>query len=151
MKRIITGWSKAHQDGGAWVRRHQLRHDIFIDRLHYDVQSSNSMEFDQFDTPNAVYIVVMNEADDKALACCRIVPTSAPTMVKTLWPELLATFDLSRTTHIGVRHELPSTVRQAALNCLIQTTLEFTSRGGGIGIQGVMPQTLFRSVLRRNG
>ena len=47
----------AHLLGDALPSAHRLRHRIFIGRQKYAVPSHRGMEWDQFDTPAAVYML----------------------------------------------------------------------------------------------
>lgn len=89
MQAIVTSWARAHIDKGAWVAQHVLRHQIFIDRMAYNVRTGDGLEYDQFDTPEARYVVIMDRDYGSALACVRLVLTPMPTMVQALWPSLL--------------------------------------------------------------
>lgn len=156
MQTILTSWLRSQNDGGAWVAQHKLRHDIFINRMDYNVQTADRLEFDQFDTPRATYIVVMDDDHQRAIACCRLVPTVFPTMVGQLWPELLGGFDLARlgyleATRIGVRQEATTMERREALGRVIQGVLNYASQERYRGVIGVMPVALFKASLERNG
>lgn len=67
----------------------RLRREIFRDKLGWDVQTSNGMERDYFDDlPNVTYIIGSGETGE-ALACWRLLPTTGPYMLKSIFPELL--------------------------------------------------------------
>jgi N-acyl-L-homoserine lactone synthetase len=70
---------------------HRLRKRVFKDRMGWDVTiSSTGLETDDFDLPEAVYILAL---DDKArvIGNWRMLPTSGPTMIETIWPGFLET------------------------------------------------------------
>ena len=76
--------------GSSFYDQAHLRKGEFIDRQAWDgVRTHDGMEFDEFDTPLAHYVLVR---DDRGLAraCCRLLPTTSPYMVETLWPEFLS-------------------------------------------------------------
>src|SRR4029450_11532791 len=57
MSVICVDWETAHLYGRAWISHHQLRYRVFAERRHWDVPSHNDLEYDQFDTPAAKYLV----------------------------------------------------------------------------------------------
>jgi acyl homoserine lactone synthase len=59
-----------------------LRHEIFVVGQNYQVPTYNGMEFDEFDTPAAHYILAQN------LGCARVIPCDAPYMLQQLWQHL---------------------------------------------------------------
>lgn len=81
-----------HGDGSlnhqAAVGMYRLRHQVFHDRLGWDVNSDNGMEHDEFDRANPVYVLVKG-ADDEVLGCCRLLPTTGPNMLRDVFPQLL--------------------------------------------------------------
>ncbi|WP_068081363.1 acyl-homoserine-lactone synthase [Polycladidibacter stylochi] len=77
MKVIITNWKQVSSGCKAWPAQHMLRAESFIDRLAYDqksmgqVRTHQGWEYDQYDTPEADYVVVLK--DSVAIACCRLI------------------------------------------------------------------------------
>lgn len=65
----------------------RLRHEVFRERLNWDVCSSHGRERDQFDELEPVYIVC--EQDGEVLGSWRLLPTTGPYMLKDVFPELL--------------------------------------------------------------
>jgi acyl homoserine lactone synthase len=65
----------------------RLRHEVFRERLNWDVGSMHGRERDQFDDLEAVYIVC--EQDGEVLGSWRLLPTLGPYMLKDVFPELL--------------------------------------------------------------
>ena len=67
----------------------KLRHEVFSERLGWDVLSENGMERDAFDElPEARYIVGHTD-DGRVDACWRLLPTTGPYMLKDTFPQLL--------------------------------------------------------------
>lgn len=155
MYSTVTSWRDAGKDNGAWQAQHQLRNSVFGDRLSYDVHYAQGMEHDQFDTPNAKYIVVMK--GDKAVACCRVIDTQYAIMLPTLWPIMLGNFDPTRTklieaTRIAVsKGDLSPSERSKAMGLLLDGILSYASEQGYIGVVGIMPTKLFKFSLERRG
>lgn len=67
---------------------YRLRHEIFHDRLQWDVTSDNGMEHDEFDEGNPFYVLVKDD-EDEVLGCWRLLPTMGPNMLRDVFPQLL--------------------------------------------------------------
>ena len=65
-----------------------LRHKVFSERLGWDVNSDNGMEYDFFDVMNPVFIVAKDECD-QVEGCWRALPTTGPYMLRDTFPQLL--------------------------------------------------------------
>lgn len=65
----------------------RLRHEVFKERLNWDVGSRSGQERDDFDDLEPVYIVC--EEDGEVLGSWRLLPTTGPYMLKNVFPELL--------------------------------------------------------------
>ena len=66
----------------------RFRHRIFHDRLQWDVNSLQGMEYDEFDTLNP-YHMIGTDQQDQVEACWRFLPTTGPYMLKDTFPQLL--------------------------------------------------------------
>ena len=82
-------WETSHRFGDALVSQHRLRHRVFVERHGWQLPTHNGMEYDQFDTPAAVYLIWRDEAN-VARGAARLIPTNRPYMMKELWPRLIA-------------------------------------------------------------
>lgn len=67
----------------------RLRHETFVNRLGWDVETHDGMERDRFDQPGTHYIFLPGE-HGSVDACWRLLPTTGPYMLKDTFPELLA-------------------------------------------------------------
>lgn len=65
----------------------KLRHEVFKERLDWEVGSASGKERDMFDDLDPVYIVCEHEGD--VLGSWRLLPTVGPYMLKNVFPELL--------------------------------------------------------------
>lgn len=65
------------------------RHQVFYERLGWDVTSRNGLEQDEFDDQNTVYVIARNLQTREVDASWRLRPTSAPYMLKNTFPQLL--------------------------------------------------------------
>jgi len=154
MNTVVITWKTIHRHGELWLQSHQLRHQAFVARLAYDVPSHDGMEWDQYDTPRASYIVV--EHDGRCAAVCRLVPTTGPYMLEELFPQLLPyappkAADIWEATRIAVDAALPAPARDAALRALIVGVQRFGLENGIRHFLGLMPVAIFKRTLIRNG
>jgi acyl homoserine lactone synthase len=79
-----------HQAPGISARldgMFKLRHEVFKERLNWDVGSSAGRERDDFDDLDPVYIVC--EQDGEVLGSWRLLPTTGRYMLRDVFPELL--------------------------------------------------------------
>lgn len=151
--RVIT-WKTIPAYSGLWLQSHELRHQAFVDRLGYDVPSHDGLEWDQFDTPRASYIVI--EAGGRCVGVCRLVPTTSPYMLKDIFPTLLPyappeQADVWEATRITVDATLHAAARDAALKALIVGVQRFGLEHGIRHFLGLMPIPIFRRTLIKHG
>lgn len=66
----------------------RLRHEIFKERLGWDVNSVDGMEFDHFDDLDPVYFLALSPEEDIE-ACWRLLPTTGPNMLRDTFSFLL--------------------------------------------------------------
>lgn len=79
---------------------HRFRTRIFRDRLGWDVVvESGDLEVDEFDTPDAVYLLALDAAGS-VVGTWRMLPSDGPTMVRDVWPEFLTELPLPRTRDV---------------------------------------------------
>lgn len=76
------------------IELHRLRTKVFKEIMRWDVSVSHEqLEFDQFDTPDTVYVGVYND-DEKIVGCCRIISCDKPYMIQGVWPSYLNSIDI---------------------------------------------------------
>jgi acyl homoserine lactone synthase len=97
---------------------HQLRANIFGERLEWDVTITDGGERDQYDDLNPTYILAIS-AGKRVVGCARLIPAVGPTMLERTFPQLLADGSLNATT----------TMIESSRFC-VDTTLP-AGRGGG--------------------
>lgn len=74
---------------GLLFDMHRLRKRVFKDRMGWDVQVTNGgLEIDQFDIPEAIYLLATNKAG-RVVGNWRLLPTTGPTMIRDVWPQFL--------------------------------------------------------------
>lgn len=71
----ILSFSNIHEHGPLFLNFMRERKKVFIDRLGWELPHSDGMEFDQYDTPNARYII--QHEGDKVLGGMRLIPTTS--------------------------------------------------------------------------
>jgi len=72
-----------------WLRQsYRLRADIFGRRLGWDVDVLQGQEVDIFDQLSAEYLVLL-DMDDNVIGTVRFLPTDGPTMLTTVFADLL--------------------------------------------------------------
>jgi len=95
----VLNFETAHLYGDAFPKLLKLRYTEFVERLKYEVPTYNGMEYDQYDTPVAVYMVWRDETGN-VRAGSRMIPTNRPYMIKDLWPHTVKYIDLPRSPDI---------------------------------------------------
>lgn len=74
---------------GLLFDMHRMRKRVFKDRMGWDVQiTAGGLEVDQFDIPEAVYLLSVNSAG-RVIGNWRLLPTTGPTMIRDVWPQFL--------------------------------------------------------------
>jgi len=84
----IISRDNAHLHWDALASMHQLRRSVFKERLGWDVNVVNGLELDQFDRPDAHYLV-HHAPDGRVNACTRLLPTTGPYLLADVFPELV--------------------------------------------------------------
>jgi acyl homoserine lactone synthase len=146
----------AHLLGDALPSAHRLRHRIFIERQKYEVSTWRGMEWDQFDTPAAVYLLWRDEAC-RVRALARLIPTSLPYMIQQLWPELVANGDLPaaddvwEVSRFGSDRDLDRERRALACGELFCALAEFGLQRGIREYVFVTPAPMIENAIGRAG
>jgi len=155
MSVVCISWETAHLHGEAWISHHRLRHRVFVDRLGWQVPSYRGLEYDQFDTPAATYVVWL-DGERLARGAARLIPTTQPYMVKALWPELIdgdlpQTDQIWEATRFVCDRNFNSETRRRIVAELICGCQEFGIARGISRYLGVMPVGIFRHVIAAAG
>ena len=72
----------------AIAEMHRLRFRIFKERLGWEVHAENGIERDRFDALEPVYLLHRGN-DDRIQGCVRLLPSTGPTMLRDVFPQLL--------------------------------------------------------------
>lgn len=75
------------------------RREVFINRLGWELNTTNGMELDEFDGPDAVY-VCSHDDDGNVNGVARLLPTTAPYLMEKVFPELWGGKQLPRDPRI---------------------------------------------------
>lgn len=134
MIEIVTLQS-AHLFGDALAEQHRFRYRQFVVRAGWSLPHVDGMEYDQFDTPAAVYLLWRDHAA-RVRGMVRLLPTTRPYMTDTLWPELAPeegaphADEVWENTRFAVDRDLQGPLRRKVCGELILGSLEFgLSRG----------------------
>jgi N-acyl-L-homoserine lactone synthetase len=155
MRTLAVTWETVHQYGEAWISHHRLRHKMFVERQKWRVPTYGQIEYDEFDTPAATYILTVDD-QYRALGTTRLIPTTRPYMVESLWPDLVnaelphcdTIWEASR---FGCDRDLDSASRRRVVAELILGCQEFGIANGISQYLGVMPPPIFKYVIAANG
>lgn len=148
----VVSWRTAHLFGSAFESQHRLRHRLFVEQQGYNVPSYAGMEYDQFDTPAATYLV-WRDGGGEARGVARLVPTTRPYMIKELWPGLLKgeappqANDVYEASRFGIDNSLSADVRARVSAEIVVGCQEFALRQGISRYLVVMPPLVIRRAI----
>ena len=84
----VISQENAHLHWDALASMHQLRRTVFSERLGWSVTVVNGLELDQFDLPEAHYLVHY-APDGRVNACTRLLPTTGPYLLADVFSDLV--------------------------------------------------------------
>lgn len=148
--------ANSHLFGDALASSHRLRYRVFIERQQWDVPHWDGMEYDNYDTLAASYLIYRDD-DGVARGISRLSPTDRPYMLKDVWPDMVTREALPTDrriwegTRIGVDRDLSPDQRKKVLGELICAYMEFGVAHDLDWIIGVMPTLIIRSLFVRSG
>jgi acyl homoserine lactone synthase len=90
---------------------HTFRHEVFVKRLKWSLPLLDGEERDQYDTPEAKYVLV-SDGPDRITACARLLPTTAAYMLPDLFPQLLGDASVPRGPAIWELSRFATNVRE---------------------------------------
>lgn len=78
----------------------QYRYQVFVERLGWELPIEQpGVEQDQFDLPNTVHIVARN-GDGQIVGCGRLLPTTGPYLLESVFPNLLNGMPVPRSEQV---------------------------------------------------
>ena len=152
---VCLSWETAHLHGETWISHHRLRHRLFVERQGWEVPTYRGLEYDEFDTPAARYLLWVDDAGD-ARGVARLLPTTRPYMLKKVWPELIVgkppeSDSVWEATRFGCDQTLDAATRRRAVAEILCAMQEFGIRQGIHRYLAVMPLRLLKCVVVKAG
>lgn len=143
----------AHLFQDALASQARLRFEAFVRRRRLEHSSWGGLEFDEFDTPAAIYLVWRD--DDRVVrGVARLLRTTRPYMLQCYWPHLVASGHLPSSvgifevTRVCVDKTFHPSLRRLIFPELLCAIQEFISLQGGSGMIGVTREPLLSHFLR---
>ena len=155
MRTIVINWQNLNLYHQYWIDHHKLRKEIFVDRLGWDLTSNDDMEFDEFDTPPAHYVVCIDD-DDRVCGVSRLISTANPFMIEKLWPEWLhgqlpKNERVWEATRFGVASNLRASERAEVIDQITRRIYSFGQENGVESFLLVMPTFIYDRILIPRG
>ena len=85
--RVVSGISAGLPEG-FYGRVAHYRHQVFVERLGWQLDAENGAEIDEFDRADTVYVAIEDGQGDIA-GCARLLPTTSPYLLSEVFPQLL--------------------------------------------------------------
>jgi N-acyl-L-homoserine lactone synthetase len=154
MRTLAVTWKTVHQHGEAWISHHQLRYRIFVERQKWAVPTYEHIEYDEFSTPAATYILTVDD-QYRARGTARLILTTRTYMVKSRWPTLIDTEvphcdSIWEASRFGCDRDLDAASRRCVVAQLILGCRGFGIASGITHYLGVMPIRIFKHVIAAN-
>ncbi|TKV80103.1 GNAT family N-acetyltransferase [Bradyrhizobium elkanii] len=143
----------AHLYQDALASQARLRNDVFVKQRGLDHSSFDELEFDEFDTPSALYLVWRDE-ERRVRGMARLLRTDRPYMLARYWPFLVNeralpnSCDIWEVTRVCVDRTLTPPVRRTVFPELLSAIAEFFQANGFAGMVGVTRQHLLAHFIR---
>ncbi|MCW8345724.1 GNAT family N-acetyltransferase [Vibrio sp. ZSDZ65] len=87
MEPIITICTYNELTDKQKIEMHQLRYQVFVERLQWSINTQDQLDIDEYDRPDSKYIII--EYENKVAACWRLLHTNSAYMLNNTFPELL--------------------------------------------------------------
>ncbi|MCA1510547.1 acyl-homoserine-lactone synthase [Bradyrhizobium sp. NBAIM01] len=146
-------FANAHHFQDALASQARLRYEVFVERRGLPHSFWEGLEFDEFDTPAAKYLVWRDEKR-VVRGLARLLPTTNSYMLQTYWPHLISgrifpsSSGVWELTRVCVDKSLDSKLRRTVLPELLCAIEEFLSTPHGVGIVGVTREHLLTHFIR---
>jgi len=143
----------AHHYQDALASQARLRYDAFVRRRGLDHQSWAGLEFDEFDTPAAIYLV-WRDAQRTVRGVARLLRTTLPYMLKSYWPYLVEDGNppssprIFEVTRVCIDKSMDPRTRQTIFPELLCGIQEFIALQDGLGMIGVTREHLLAHFIR---
>lgn len=146
----------AHRHGDVMPQLLRLRYRQFKERQNYEVRVYKDMEYDQYDTPETVYLVWLDE-HHQVCGTSRLNPTCSPYMLKELWADMIdghelpSSRDVWEGTRICIDKALPGARRERIKWEIVLGYLEFGLAHGVAKYVGIMQNFIWTRVFIQSG
>jgi acyl homoserine lactone synthase len=143
----------AHFFQDALASQARLRYDVFVRRRGLDHSSWDGLEFDEFDTPAATYLV-WRDNDRIVRGVARLLRTTRPYMLRSHWPYLVAdgvlpsSIDVFEVTRVCIDKSVNPVLRRTIFPELLCAIQEFLLLNGGTSMIGVTREHLLSHFIR---
>lgn len=137
------------------------RREVFINQLGWELNTTNGMELDDFDGPDAVYVCSRDE-ERNVNGVARLLPTTGPYLMEKVFPQLWAgnempcdpkIWELSRFAMVNSANSAGVSLHQAsaiAASTLLRQVIQAAKSNGAKLLITVSPVAMER-LLRLNG
>lgn len=85
---IISGVS-AHLPPQLLTALARYRYQVFVKKLGWPLQCHDNLEFDNFDKPDTIYVIALNDSKN-IIGSTRLLPTTRPYLLEEVFPQLVA-------------------------------------------------------------
>lgn len=127
MKIQIGQVSKGDFSAGDIRAMHRLRHEVFRERLKWDVRCEDDSELDEFDEMDPIYMIVKN-SDGKLFGCWRLLPTEGPYMMKDTFPQTLCGQSAPQHPHVWELSRFALSRHEGAVNRFCDTVMQMIEK-----------------------
>ncbi|WP_291730423.1 acyl-homoserine-lactone synthase [Leisingera sp. F5] len=155
MRTIIVNNRNIGKYAHYWRAHFKLRHQIFVERLGWDLNSYGGMEFDEFDTPATEYVLCINNADE-VVGVSRLLPTSCTYMIEKSFSQeydgpLPKSDRVWEATRFGVCRSLSGAERSEAIDAITSRIYHFGQQQGLSEFLLLMPLFIYARILIPRG
>ena len=145
--------STAHLFQDAMASQARLRYRVFVERRGLPHQHYDKLEFDEFDTPAAIYLVWRDEGR-VVRGLIRLLRTDRPYMLRSYWPHLVrgvppVSQQVWEMTRVCVDKSVDPTLRRTIIPELLCAVAEHLELLGASGVVGVTRPHLISHFVRR--
>lgn len=155
----------AYVDHSLYVQCLQLRRDLFIANMGWNLFESMGCEYDQYDTPASVHVVA--QVDGQVFGCMRLLRTDnnqgavtymildahlgrIPNLPSGIMTREVRSQDVWEASRLAISPELPTKHRNALLLRLVKQAVAHTELQGARSLLGLM-NPAFERIFKRNG
>jgi acyl-homoserine lactone synthase len=148
---LVVGQDNRNREHVALRSMFAARKRIFVDLLKWDLPVlAGRFEVDQFDDPHATYLIVTDK-DGGHLASARLLPTTRPALLDTLFSDLVAGPvprgpGIAEITRFCLSREANAATRRHARDLLLAGLVDHALASGIHTYTGVAEEAWFRQI-----